>query len=394
MSDFISVAMVHSAAVGASTNTTLDAAVQDAARRYCHGDYSPEEERNVLHAMVLGALKQRPECNSLLMYDCIVEDAVLTSDGSFPNEGYVLCLRFFTVPQAKQCLLALQSSIPLVGLLPENGTRFAASGRVRVGFSTRRLIPKPPALSSSSRDSAPILDIHSEKPASEAPTEWEPPTLANDGELRAYLVKLFDQWDTLIPQQKAFYEAHIARVAQQQPQQKAAEEVSVVPATSSSTGGAGPADVSSIKKRLEEKRLALQRQRDSQVVPPSEATTAEAPSPASTSSPATGAMSVLERLALKRAQLQKQATEGAAPSDASQCPPREAHGAPTEQPKPVAAPLPPALSLLTMLPMPPNFPTKTDYTKQQLKSVNHKVVLHLNGIPMDVSSRVLNAKFL
>jgi hypothetical protein len=393
MSDFVSIAMVHSlvssiAMHGAQADCgPLDPSLVDAARRYCQGDYSPDEERHLLLAIVQNVLRQRSECNALLMYDFIVDDAILGDNRGaeqMPNEGYVLCLRFFTVPQAKQCLLALQSAIPLGGLTPENGTRFAAHGRLRIGFSTRRSIPKPPSQSSSRDAFAPILDIHSEMPASEAPTAWEPPKLENDDELRVYLTKLFDQWDSLIPSQRSFYEANISRVTQlQAPLQPLQKEPNATPV--------GIADVSSIKKKLEEKRLALQRQREQQDAAAASASketalSAAREAPASDASPS-GTMSVLEKLALKRAQLLQKQQEGGdtATLALSKQPLAEAE-------RPVAS-LVPTLSLLSVLPMPPNFPTKTDYTKQ-MKFVNPKAVIHLRGIPMDVSSRVLNAKFL
>ncbi|CUG89528.1 Hypothetical protein, putative [Bodo saltans] len=401
MSDFVSIAMVHSivsyvatyGSQGESCSGQDSCNLQDAAKRYCGGDYSPDEERYLLLAIVQSSLKQRAECNALLMYDCIVDDAVLGDDRSEQqtvNEGYVVCLRFYTVPQAKQCLLALQSAIPLLGLTPENGTRFATHGRLRIGFSTRKSIPKPPSQSTSSRDaSAPILDIHSEKPASEAPAAWEPPKLESDDELRAYLTKLFDQWDSLIPGQRQFYEANIGRVTQAQALTSQSKDVAVAAAPTA----VAVADVSSIKKKLEEKRLALQRQREQQEASTTPATSEQSPSltalkelPAAPA-PVAGTMSVLEKLALKRAQLQQKQNDS---SDASPAQNAQKQSADSDK---TAASAGTVLSLLTMLPMPPNFPTKTDYTKQ-MKFINPKVVLHLRGIPMDVSSRVLNAKFL
>lgn len=65
------------------------------------------------------------------------------------------------------------------------------------------------------------------------------------------------------------------------------------------------------------------------------------------------------------------------------------------QPATTGAPqaTPVVLLVHQLVPMPPNFPSKTDYVKQ-CKLINPKAVVKLNGIPMDVASRVLNPKFL
>lgn len=358
-------------------------------------------KRALLESIIAQVVAPVPECNKTLMYEVAVELAELEApqqasmlpsplspdSSNMMQLGFVVCLRFHTVSQAKQCLTALSSRLQLPGI-PLDERPLSLRGAVRLGFSLRRNIPKPSGRTTSS--DAPILDVFEQQPAAVTPAAWEAPVFSDVGELKAYLTELFAQWDSLLPAQREYYEANIGRVMSTTAG-KAAPKVTTGAsgAPVSASVQSATSSIADMKKKLEERRLELERKRHQEQKTP--VTAPEAP-PQQAKEPAAGGLSVLEKLAQKKALLQQRLSAATgAPDSADHVSGKSATTAPDDPSLPASTPACCLMHLLVAAP--PNFPTKTDYARNA-KTINPRALLKFHGIPMDVAARILNPRFL
>ena len=255
-----------------------------------------------------------------------------------------------------------------------------------------------------------------------APAKWEPPVFATDEEKRSFLLTLYDRWNDISQDEKSFYDKNVDLLigsatqtggsgnalrcttsglvvveSSAQPVTRASSGVDVAAKNDTEAANAGESSLSILKKKLELRKLEVEKKKAAEAAAAAAATTvaesSSAPSPTNDSSnaaqPSHASSTLLERSATHTIEtpaqtlLQRLAEKkkAAAAHANAQVPSAIAHAAPA-----------PAI-ILHGFPIPPHFPMKqfisSDIAGSPIAKPNLRSYVMLKFVPERLAQRLL-----
>lgn len=326
------------------------------------------------------------ECQQPHLYEVDVLPAVSSAgagvldDRSDDRSGFVVALRFMSSELARAALIAMKCKLTIEGS--------GASLALRIGFSTRKDIPKPPLAKAT----------ECEPQGGVKQNVWVPPQWASLEELRVVLISLNSQWDTLGAEQQRFYNENISKIAtlansQQQGTSQQQSDAARSPTTPHSLlSAASTSSIADMKKRLEEKKLALEQKAKEADEKRKQEEEAEKKAKADELAASTSNKSerdskviasthaLLARIAQKKAMTQQKQPSEVAEETIEQ-----------KRQKLERREIIETVTLAHVLPLPPKFPSVTQ-NNDGISRVfaDRRAVLLLERIPFDIAQRILS----